>query len=50
MKSWLAGIAAAVLLASCATSAPEVHREALTRQIADDAAGHVRLPERVPAP
>lgn len=38
MKSWFAGIAGAVLLASCATSAPEARREALTRQIADDAA------------
>jgi hypothetical protein len=38
MKSWLAGIAAAVLLASCATAAPEIRRAELTRQIADDAA------------
>ena len=38
MKSWLAGIAAAVVLASCATGAPDVRRAELTRQIADDAA------------
>src|SRR5262245_25111657 len=38
MKSWLAGIAAAVMLASCATGAPEVRRAELARQIADDAA------------
>lgn len=38
MKRWIAILAACVLLASCATAAPDVRRERLSRQIADDAA------------
>ena len=38
MKSWLGWIGACVLLASCTTTAPDVRRERLARQIADDAA------------